>query len=142
MAVVQTTALVILLLISIYNVKRCAFIGSDVVGLTVEGSEIIRKFHFLIIMARWGPERYTPELNNVLKGKGIGIFHQNVRGLLSNSGQVAELLHSFKAIDIILSRKDRKGGGVGAYISDRLVWERRRDIEHERVLNRSGLKSS
>ena len=54
MAVVQSTALVVLLLISIYNVKRCAFIGSDVVGLTVEGSEIINdpeKFHFFIIMA-------------------------------------------------------------------------------------------
>ena len=35
MAVVQSTALVVLLLISIYNVKRSAFVGSDVVGLTV-----------------------------------------------------------------------------------------------------------
>ena len=31
------------------------------------------------------------------------------------------------------SRKDGKGGGVGAYISDRLVWERQRDIEHESI---------
>ena len=33
MAVVQTAALAVLLFISIYNVKRCAFICSDVVGL-------------------------------------------------------------------------------------------------------------
>ena len=114
MAVVQNAPLLALLLISIYNVKRCAFIGSDVVGLTVEGSAIIdpekfifsylwqvrgRKFGFYIrstpssyitillllcgdIETCPGPERYIPELNDVLKGKGIKLFHQNVRGLL------------------------------------------------------------
>ena len=54
MAVVQTAALMVLLLIiSIYNVKRCAFIGSDVVGLTVKGSEIISDTEKLIYSSLW-----------------------------------------------------------------------------------------
>ena len=150
MAVVQSTALVVLLLISIYNVKRCAFIGSDVVGLTVgkvlkllmiqnisfshyygklEAESLVSVFaaHRQVIATTIllllcddietcsGPERYIPELNDVLKGKGVRTFHQNVRGLLSNSGQVAELLHSFEAIDILSMSE--------THINDELMYE-------------------
>ena len=105
-----------------------------------------------------GPDRCIPELNALLKKRGIKIFHQNIRGLLSNIAYVAELLHSFPAIDIFTlsethisdeseralfdlpgytfisnHRKSGKGGGIGAYIADRIVWEERNDLENEDI---------
>jgi hypothetical protein len=97
-------------------------------------------------------------LNALLKKRGIKIFHQNVRGLFSNIAFVAELLRSFPAIDLLTlsethisneserallelpgytfishHRKTGKGGGVGAYIADRIVWEQRGDLENENI---------
>ena len=76
------------------------------------------------------------------------IFHQNVRGLLSNRVYISELFENFKGIDVLaLSethiteqdpesffevpgytfvsnyRKEGKGGGVAAYISSNIAWE-------------------
>ena len=99
--------------------------------------------------------RNIPELNSLLRKRGIKIFHQNVRGLFSNINLVSELLQSFCGIGVLTlsethiesdvdhsavydipgysfvsrPRKAGKGGGVGVYISDYITWDRREDLE-------------
>ena len=108
-----------------------------------------------------GGERIIDELMSLLKVKGLKILHQNTRGLLSNFAYISELFQSFKGIDILTlsethideqdglepdsyydipgysfisrPRKSGKGGGVGAYISDGLIWDRRLDLENEKI---------
>ena len=182
-------ALLVLLSAMIFQVRRKSFVGSDCIGLSIEGKEIIETNETYINSSLWqvrdgkfrirytnrdiinillllcgdietcpGPDRFIPELNALLKKRGIKIFHQNVRGLLSNIAFVAELLRSFPAIDILsLSethitneseqalfelpgytfisnhRKTGKGGGVGAYIADIIVWEQRGDLENDSI---------
>ena len=100
--------------------------------------------------------RDVPRLNTLLNQSGMKIFHQNVRGLFSNRVYISELFENFKGIDILaLSethitkedpesffevpgytfvsnyRKKGKGGGVAAYISNNVAWERRHDLENE-----------
>ena len=43
---------------------------------------------------------HIEELSNLLKHRGIKIFHQNVRGLLTNIDKVKILFRDFKNIDI------------------------------------------
>ena len=43
---------------------------------------------------------HIEELSNLLKHRGIEIFHQNVRGLLTNIDKVNILFRDFKNIDI------------------------------------------
>eukprot|EP00795_Rhopilema_esculentum_P009289 gene9289-16986_t len=107
-----------------------------------------------------GPySRDIPALKQLLKQRGLAVFHQNVRGLFSNINLVSELFQSFSGIDILtLSethiRKDSennglydipgysfesrprnsgKGGGVGAYISNKVPWDRREDLEDKEL---------
>eukprot|EP00795_Rhopilema_esculentum_P007243 gene7243-12925_t len=104
--------------------------------------------------------RNISELTSLTNNKGMKIFHQNVRGLFGNLGHVSELLQSFPGIDILSlsethieagfeqeeaiydvpgysfinrSRKFGKGGGVGAYIGDGVVWDRRYDLENDNI---------
>ena len=102
-----------------------------------------------------GPNgRHIPEMESLLTNKGLTIFHQNVRGLCSNIDYITEPLHSFPNIHILTlsethisvedsepmfeipgysfvskHRENGKGGGVAAYISDKLVWNRRIDLD-------------
>ena len=132
MAVVVKLALFVALSAMILQVRRKSFVGSDCIGLSIEGEEIIERNETYINSSLWqvrggkfrirhtnrgiinillllcgdietcpGPDRCIPELNALLKKRGIKIFHQNVRGLLSNIAFVAELLRSFPAIDIL-----------------------------------------
>jgi exonuclease III len=85
------------------------------------------------------------------------IFHQNVRNLQRNLNHVTSLLNLYKHIDIFaltethistepeklfeipgytfLSRNriNGKGGGVGMYISNDIQFERRQDLENDKV---------
>ena len=98
-----------------------------------------------------------PELQSLLNSKGMKFFHQNVRGLLGNRDLVMELLQSFPKIDILSrsethltsepnelftilgytfisrNRNSGKGGVVGVYISDRVSWVRRHDLESDEL---------
>ena len=105
-----------------------------------------------------GPDRYIPEMASLMSKKGIKIFHQNVRGLCSNSLHICELMQSYNGIDILTlsethltehepeplfeipgysfvsrCRSSGKDGGVAVYISSKLCWERRIDLENDEV---------
>ena len=50
-----------------------------------------------------GPtSREIPELDALLKAKGLHIFQQNVRGLLCNKDYLGELFDSFKKVQVSL----------------------------------------
>ena len=96
------------------------------------------------------------ELDKMLQKKGIKMLHQNIRGLLSKHSHLEELLSDFPKIDILrlsethlekllevtsicsienyeLIKKNRltgTHGGVALYISDRVKYKRRKDLEH------------
>ena len=65
-----------------------------------------------------GPySRDIPALKQLLKQRGLAVFHQNVRGLFSNINLVSELFQSFSGIDILtLSethiQKDSENNGL------------------------------
>ena len=105
-----------------------------------------------------GPtDRVLPEMDSIFSKKGLKLFYQNVRGLLSNREAVHELLQSFPKIDIMslsethikdepdsmfdipgyaFEKRNRSkglGGGVGVYISDRINWVRRHDLEVQNI---------
>ena len=44
--------------------------------------------------------REIPELDALLEAKGLYIFHQNVKGLLSNKDYLVELIDSFKKVQV------------------------------------------
>ena len=44
--------------------------------------------------------REIPELDTLLKAKGLHIFHQNMRGLLCNKDYLVELIDSFKKVQV------------------------------------------
>ena len=103
--------------------------------------------------------RIIPELNSLLQKRGLKILHQNAKGLSTNMAYVSEIFKSFRGIDIVgisethvnhkrdemppslfdipgysfVSRPlpDGKGGGVAAYISESLKWDRKEDLEME-----------
>ena len=105
--------------------------------------------------------RSIPELNSPLQKRGLKILRQNARGLFANMTYISETFESFSGIDILgLSethidhkhdemppslfdipgysfvshpQPDGKGGGVAAYISESLRWDRREDLELEEV---------
>ena len=105
-----------------------------------------------------GPTTHNiPEINTITSTRGMHFFHQNVRGLLGNIDYIRDLLETYKNIDIFSlsethittepnalfdipgysfinkNRTTGKGGGVAFYISDSLVWKRRRDLENEKL---------
>ena len=198
MAAVWMSVLIAVIFSINLNVKRCAFVSSDCIGLSLIGEEAEEfkygesfissslwqarggKFSFrmrtskqsflsiLILMCGDveqcpGPgycRRSILELTSLLNNKGMKMFHQNVRGLFGNLGHVSELLQSFPGIDILsLSetdieagleqdeaiydipgysfinrpRKSSKGGGVGAYLVDGIRWDRRHDLENDKI---------
>ena len=127
-------ALIILTIAVNFQVKKSAFVCSDSIGLSIEGSEInvgeetftmsslcnLRKgistfpvrcskqsFTVLLLLLCGdvesfpGPDRYIPEMASLMSKKGIKIFHQNVRGLCSNSLHICELMQSYNGIDIL-----------------------------------------
>ena len=109
-----------------------------------------------------GPnDRCLPELIDLLKSRGISMLHQNVRGLFTNLQSVQEILHDFETIDILTlsethintntfndednlysiprytfikkNRTNGHAGGVAMFISDRIKWKRRMDLEVDNV---------
>ena len=116
-------------------------------------------FTFLILLLSGdiercpGPVRSMPDLENLCSRKGLKILHQNTQGLLANFDQVKIILETFKNVDILtlsethitsdnnsifnipgysfISRRRNAGtgGGVACYISHKLNWVRREDLE-------------
>ena len=99
------------------------------------------------------------EVTELMANRGIKVLHQNVRGLFANFEKIEIFLTNFKNTDILTlsethinthnnisdlyfipgytflhhERKKSKGGGVGIYISNRIKWKRRNDLEHENI---------
>ena len=97
------------------------------------------------------------ELSNLLKHRGIKTFHQNVRGLLTSIDKVKILFRDFKNIDILTlsethinddtcndnaklyevpgfkfiyrNRKNGTHGGVAMYVSNKIQFDCRKDLE-------------
>ena len=103
-------------------------------------------------------ERNCPELKTLLKSNGLKVLHLNIRGLLNNLPKLEEIFSSFKNIDIFgvtethlndddsvsivyipgytfvnKPRVKGRGGGVGVYISNRIPYHRRFDLENDTV---------
>ena len=124
--------------------------------------ERTHQYIFLILLLAGDVETDPgPGLENLSDLRGGKFFHQNVRGLLQNIDKVEILLKDYSKIDILtisethinsssyndnmelyripgytfINRNRRKGrsGGVGMYISDRLKWQRRDDLEEPLV---------
>ena len=102
---------------------------------------------------------HIEELPNLLKHRGITIFHQNVRGLLTNIDKVKRSFRDFKNIDILtLSethikndaynnnvklyqvpgfkfihqyQKNGTHGGVAMYVSNKIQLDCRKGIEEK-----------
>ncbi len=97
----------------------------------------------------------NPELIHLVKQKGLKCFHLNVRSLWNNLCNVMELLTANESIDIFCLSEthmqdepkelypingysfiskpqcDGLGGGIAIYISERINWTRRYDLESE-----------
>ena len=96
------------------------------------------------------------DINSFCNVKGLKILHQNIRGLFNNIANIEILLS--KRIDILTlsethttsllsdnhfniqgfnfvskPRENGNGGGVAVYISDRLQFKRRHDLEKPRI---------
>ncbi len=106
-----------------------------------------------------GPQRDRLEV--FLNTRGLKMFHQNVRGLLSNLVNVQELLDRNKRIGILSethitengyddnetlfaidgynfikrNRKNGSGGGVAVYLKGDIEWQRRQDLERDAIEN-------
>ena len=100
---------------------------------------------------------HIEELSNLLKHRGIKIFHQNVRGLLTNIDKVKKTiswlkkhrysyafrntlkrrhihdnakLYEFPGFKYISrNRKNGAHGGVAMYVSNKIQFDRRKDLE-------------
>ena len=106
--------------------------------------------------------RFNPELKKLTSIKGVKIFHYNVRGLSLNFDHIVAMLKCFSNMDVVTlsethlqceksdedpealyfipgysfvnkPRKSGKGGGVAAYISDWLTFNRRFDLENDEI---------
>ena len=58
--------------------------------------------------------REIPELDTLLKAKGLHIFHQDMRGLLCNKDYLVELIDSFKKVQVFSLTETQtqvEGGG-------------------------------
>ena len=106
--------------------------------------------------------RFNLELKKLTSIKGVKIFHHNVRGLSLNFDHIVAMLKFFSNMDVVtLSEKhlqceksdedpealyfipgysfvnkprmSGKGGGVAAYISDRLTFNRRFDLKNDEI---------
>ena len=98
------------------------------------------------------------ELNNILNQRGNHVFHQNIRGLFSKKPHLEVLFQRYKKVDIFTlsethvdksdveslykipgftfenrPRLSGDGGGVAAYISNNIKWERREDLENKNI---------
>ena len=104
---------------------------------------------------------HIKELSNLLKHRGTKIFHQNVRGLLTDIDKVKILFRDLKNIDILTlsethindntcndnaklyevsgfqfiyqNQKNGTHSGVAMYVSNKIQFDRRKDLE-ENVL--------
>ena len=100
-------------------------------------------------------------MDKLLRCRGIKVFHQNIRGLISHKDTLVEFLSRFENDQIHifgvsethlskvsnldgeieipgykLQRKDRltgEGGGVAVFIKDTLCWHRRHDLETDDI---------
>ena len=92
--------------------------------------------------------REIPELDKSLKAKGLHIFHENLRGLLSNKEgfrsdsdtrkQGFRLWNFFKipGFDFVSKPRQNGSGGrgrVGIYTQNHLIWKRRSDLERDEI---------
>ena len=113
----------------------------------------------IILLLLCGDIEHNPGPTDIFQKKGIKIVHQNIRSLFHNLTNLICFLDENKNIDIIAltethicnetynntnglynipgytfekkNRRKGKGGGVGVYISDRLNWVRRKDLEND-----------
>lgn len=99
-----------------------------------------------------------PDFVNFTNARGIKIVHQNIRGLFHNFGDFCAVLEKYKNIDIITlsethithndsellfaipgytfvskPRLNGPGGGVSVYISSKIKWQRRTDLESDNL---------
>eukprot|EP00794_Sanderia_malayensis_P004093 gene4093-4647_t len=162
MAVIKTYVSLLLILIVNFRVKKLAFVSSDSIGLSIDGSSIE------ICPGPVSERRYNPELEHLINQRGLKILHQNVRGLFANHVYICKLIRSFKGINILTlsethlesndtdanemlkipgyifvskPRPTGKGGGVAAYISEKLICDRSTNgKDFKSILNLFGLK--
>ena len=136
-----------------------SFVYTSLWQYNLERQVIYRRKYFLRVLLLLSgdiemcPGPSVPELGNLLKVKGLSMFHQNVRGLFSNKPYIEYIMDNHNNIDIITlsethiapidhniheipgyhfyskERKHGAGGGVGAYISDKIPIQRREDLE-------------
>jgi exonuclease III len=100
-------------------------------------------------------------LKDLTKLKGVTMFHHNIRGLFQNMANLITVFEQGENIDIYTmsethivnnseldndelyqipgyhfvrkNRRNGQGGGVAIYISEKLNWKRRTDIEPENL---------
>ena len=131
-------------------------------GLMLNVPQVPRK-HILFILLLMcgdiescpGPATGNKNLQNMLDLKGIKLVHQNIRGLEQKKHLIQTLFTSKKSIITLsethLETDDTKnllipgfefihknritgeGGGVAMYISDDIEWDRRKDLEINKI---------
>eukprot|EP00795_Rhopilema_esculentum_P008031 gene8031-13942_t len=161
MSVVLKLTCTLLLVIINFQVKKIVFVGSDSIGLTIAGKEIASSKETFILSSLWqakrakrdihvrsskqsfpcllilmsgdiescpGPySRDIPALKQLLKQRGLEVFHQNKDS--ENNGLYDIPGYSFES----RPRNSGKGGGVGAYISNKVPWVRREALEDKEL---------
>ena len=181
--------LCVVIILSVFYVKKISYVSSDCIGLTMNAPySVVPANESFIMSSLWNFRRLRkfvrrslvsylclliflcgdietcpgplqsyriPELDSLLQQTGMSILHQNVRGLFSNKVYIENLIENYKNIDIFTlsethidkksassdiyeipgytfynqPRAKGKGGGVGAYVSDKIPCERRFDLE-------------
>eukprot|EP00112_Aurelia_sp_Birch-Aquarium-sp1_P007092 Seg1774.4 transcript_id=Seg1774.4/GoldUCD/mRNA.D3Y31 product="hypothetical protein" protein_id=Seg1774.4/GoldUCD/D3Y31 len=142
-----------------FSIKRWYFISSDAIGLSVIGEEVDLNEESFIMTSLWANNRGPLNLNDFAKLRGTKILHGNVRNLQSNFVHISSLLGIYPDIDILgltethitgdpenesaqallqipgftflnRNRPTGKGGGVGTYLSNKMCFDRRNDLEY------------
>lgn len=105
-----------------------------------------------------GPTYNMPQLESLVKNRGMNLFHLNVQGLLSSHIHISRILQNFPKINLLTlsethlksndtngileiwgfnfvsrHRENGPGGGVAAYISENIAWERKENLEHNEI---------
>ena len=103
----------------------------------------------------------NPIMDRLLNAKGVNLCHQNIRGLLTNFAKVESLIGIYNNMDILTlsethitshagndnnslyeipgykfiskNRSNGKCGGVAMYVTDRMSWTRREDLENDNI---------
>ena len=126
-----------LVVIAIFSINKDQFVGSDSIGIMINDPSVIQGKRLCTVT------------------KGMKLFHQNICGLAAKISHIEHILMNFKDIHMFtlsethlneensplladisgfkLAYRNRPNGtygGVAAFISDRVQWIRRHDLEH------------